>query len=177
MSSQIQQSQPSAIYNMSYNFSRLIGPTLFVVAIFYLRNKPTCLYIFVFGFILNPIINLFLKKIIKQPRPNYNKNLEKAFKIKDNLGEFVPADNYGMPSGHANLIFYTTTYLYLITHDMNLLVFTVILSILTSIQRVVYKKHTIEQVVVGGIIGIGLGYFFYYYCEKTIKEKNIENIV
>jgi membrane-associated phospholipid phosphatase len=94
--------------------------------------------------ILNSIINLTLKQIIREPRPNNN---EKRFNF----------DRYGMPSGHAQAVWFIVFYNLNKTNER----ITALLSVLalaTCIQRIYTERHTLEQVIVGSFIGSMLGF-------------------
>ena len=80
----------------------------------------------------------------------------------------------GMPSGHTQQTAFALTIAYLFSKKN--LYQSIILLILTAIQRYIFKNHTIIQLIVGGILGVGLGYICFYiilYIEKIIdKVKN-----
>ena len=66
-----------------------------------------------------------LKEIIREPRPN-----DQRFMLFENK-----EDVYGMPSGHAQSIFYSTTFLYLTTASYYLLIISLFVCALTIYQR------------------------------------------
>ena len=96
--------------------------------------------------IINIVSNTALKEIIKEPRPSNTQNVNAFDAIN-------PGNDYGMPSGHAQLVFSQVSFIAL-TFKNNLLTFVAFIqSILTVIQRYQYRKHTAFQLFVGAIIG------------------------
>jgi len=108
-----------------------------------------------------------------------------------NCGSFLSLEqpiskSYGMPSGHSQLIWGLSTYLIFTLlknqivvsnnerlnnlYNTLLISFILLISILVSYSRV-YKHncHTIQQVIVGGLIGIIFGYITYYYKKSLIN--------
>jgi len=86
-----------------------------------------------------------------------------------NCGLFINnkiSNSYGMPSGHSQIAWLFTTYsiLNLQNHkykSMKILLL-IILASMTSYSRVYWSNcHTIQQVLVGGLIGIFFGYQAY----------------
>ena len=154
----------NAIYHLGVS-----GPyIIFIYALYVLRNKNNYLSVYCIGFVINIIINLLLKAIIRQPRPSYDKP---EINIIDALGKYPPFNVYGMPSGHAQLISFTLYYLFLVTKSYNVFWITLILLTITGYQRVLSTKHTLLQVFVGTILGLLIGYFFYRYAEFLIKNR------
>jgi membrane-associated phospholipid phosphatase len=76
-----------------------------------------------------------------------------------------------MPSGHTQQTAFALTIAYLFSKKN--LYLSIGLLILTSIQRYVFRNHTLIQLIVGGIVGFGLGYICFYimcYIEKIIEK-------
>ena len=92
----------------------------------------------------------------------------------------IPAITFGMPSGHSQLAWFFSTYLILDLLNSKVNYFTliheewnkylkvfcismlIIFAILVSYSRVAIEHcHTTGQVIVGGIIGMGMGCFLY----------------
>ena len=74
------------------------------------------------------------------------------------VGEpYQGADEYGMPSGHAQSVAFSTTYLYLVTKNVLWLALELCIVALTMIQRWKYKNHSVSQLFVGGLVGGLLG--------------------
>ena len=134
-----------------------------------LINKYNLLTIYLIGFLLNSFINIILKGIIKQPRPSEDKHL---FNIWLNNGMKTDRhwyDRFGMPSGHTESVFYSTTFIFFALQNRNITIMYLIISLNTFYQRVKYKNHTLSQVIIGAFIGIIIGYFFYNYSKVLIK--------
>jgi|LauGreSuBDMM15SN_2_FD.fasta_scaffold06010_3 membrane-associated phospholipid phosphatase len=143
------------------------GPNILIIlTIFILLNKKYLLMSFIVGYGFNLILNLLLKGIVKQPRP---KEDIKLVNLAINSGRRMGFDIYGMPSGHAQLVFYCTIFIYLVTKKNNITLFYLFISFITLYQRVLYKNHTISQVVVGSFVGSLMGYVVYHYAEHLIK--------
>ena len=143
------------------------GPViLFVASIIYLYVKNSYFTIYVIGFMFSGLINYILKGLFKQPRPIddiHSCHLEKMYR------SVLTFENYGMPSGHTQSVFYTTTFTYLALENHVLLVSSVFISLLTIYQRVQSKQHFLSQTIVGAIIGGLLGFAFYKYAKNQLQ--------
>jgi membrane-associated phospholipid phosphatase len=153
--------------------------TIFFLSIFFLWNKDNLLFYFIVGFIVNKLLNLVLKGIFQQPRPSediktFNLAIEhgKRFIFKDGM----PYDIFGMPSGHAQTLLFSTAFIYLALRNKKIFYLYLLISIITLCQRVVFKHHTIIQVLVGSIIGTLFGYFVYYLSGEKIKGRITEKL-
>lgn len=121
------------------------GPfILFILSCYLLYKTPFFLYLYIIGFFLNSLINVFLKNIIRQSRPN------------------IKRASFGMPSGHAQSVFFSAMFI-LLTLKITPYIASIYLFIVlnTGYQSVKYKYHTISQVIIGGLIGLSLGYIWY----------------
>ena len=149
------------------NYLGLYAPLiLFVVSIFLLRNMKTYLYFFVIGFGLNNVLNIILKILIKEPRPTKD---QRAIEIGIINGAYINFDKFGMPSGHAQNCTYCLSFITLVLNDPIITILYLILTIISIIQRYLNYRHTILQLLVGSLIGIGFGYQMYIYTNKSIK--------
>jgi len=83
--------------------------------------------------------------------------------------------SYGMPSGHSQLAGLFSSYIILRTYNNNVLslpnklfIYGLMLFIAFYVMysRVKEYWHTIQQTIVGALIGVGLGYFTYKVYEK-----------
>lgn len=63
-----------------------------------------------------------------------------------------------MPSGHAQMTFFLTTYLYLVKKSFLLFIFELFLSVLALYQRLKYNRHTVKQLFTGSVLGIIIAY-------------------
>ena len=142
------------------------GPIIltFLTSLF-LRNKRKMLFIYLVGSVINVLINYLLKMLIKEPRP-----------LEDNIDlEWINnrngVDKYGMPSGHAQMIFFSCSFLYYVLNDVKLLLLFLLISINTIRQRYNYKNHTFNQLFVGSIVGSLVGYLFYYIGTLYLGDK------
>jgi len=116
----------------------------FLLSFIYIFLKKGKIMLFIIFFFLCMIINTSLKLIIKEQRP------EKRDFYTPLLGH-----EYGMPSGHAQLVTFSLFYLYLLYPNNPILLFIASLcTTITSYQRVYTKMHTKKQVYAG--IGVGL---------------------
>lgn len=136
-----------------------------------LYHKPVYLIVYILGAFIDIIINVFLKGLIQQPRPNIDLKLFNStntyfrrFIMKDGL----PFDLYGMPSGHAQNAFYLTTYAMLVLKDKRNLYFDLFICLITIYQRIHWNYHTFFQTFIGTFVGIFTGYIFYNFATKKI---------
>lgn len=151
------------------------GPFLLIFISWYLLwNNVNLFFYYNIGIFTNCIINLILKGIIQEARPMFDdKKVSLAItNIKEKIYQNgIPFDIFGMPSGHSQMVFFTTTFIYLSLKHQNLLYFFLICSALICYQRYIFNYHTIRQIIVGSLIGIAYGYFIYQLARWKIKGK------
>ena len=75
-----------------------------------------------------------------------------------------------MPSGHAQSVSFSLIYLYLVQKSIWLLILNTIILLLTVIQRWNYRKHTIEQLLIGTMVGIICAISSYYIVKYGIEN-------
>ena len=152
------------------------GP--FILSIFsllLLKNKRFFFDFYLFGVIANMFLNPWLKILIKQPRPSIDaKTYELAMKHMKHANYFnlISYDAVlGMPSGHSQSVFFSTAFIYFVfkNQESNIILFYLLLSLITVVQRVYYKFHTINQIIAGGVIGVSFAYSIYYLASKKQK--------
>ena len=149
---------------------------LFILSLFLLRNMTTYLQFFVFGFILNNILNIILKLSIKEPRPT---NDQKAIKIGVVNGAHIGFDKFGMPSEHAQNCSYCVSFITMALNNPFVTFLFLLISIISLFQRYLYHNHTFFQLIIGSIVGSSFGYLTYIignkYITGNIKMKMDEN--
>ena len=156
------------------NYSPII---LTLISSYVLIQKSKLLFIYLSGYILNILINIGLKCIIKWPKPNENIDV---FLAEKRLHKYISYDRYGMPSGHAQSMFYTLSFMYA-TKLVNIQLFLFFICITLIILYLSYQSyHSIEQIIVGSILGIVFGYSCFYYSQIIIRgpiqiKSNIED--
>lgn len=138
------------------------GPLLlFCVSIWKLSGRIPFLYGYLGLFLASTIINKALKLIFQEPRPEGSRTI---------IGEpYHGADEYGMPSGHAQSVCFSATYLYLVTQNILWLALELCIVALTMIQRWKYKNHSVAQLVLGGFVGAFWGYYGYQMTNAWIQ--------
>lgn len=130
--------------------------------LFTLDNKLNCAY-FILGFFINNMLNALLKSWIQEPRPSsdkthiFNLDISETHINYEQLG----AHKYGMPSGHAQSVFYSTIFIHFVLKNKLISCVYLLLSLNSIRQRVVYQNHTILQVIAGSVIGSSFAYFIY----------------
>jgi len=145
---------------------------LFFLSLIVIKKRNAFFYYYIGGFILNYVLNVQLKAILKQPRPDSNVAL---LNIMKQDGRYVHPQMYGMPSGHAQESFYSLLYVCWLIKDKldkqnkNILFVFGLLCIIMMFQRVMTKKHTILQIGIGSIVGGMVGIFFYKMAEQQVK--------
>ena len=76
-----------------------------------------------------------------------------------------------MPSGHAQSCFYSLMFMFLTVKNNSQLFIYLLISLCTIYQRVVFDHHTLFQVIIGGFVGIFMGYIIFYLSKESIKGK------
>lgn len=139
------------------NFIGESGPiTLFllIIILLYRRKNTTLLVLFIIFQIVNNIINLLLKLLFKQSRP-----LNSPHSIKEYI---FKANEYGMPSGHAQNIISQTLFIIYYFNNNFLTFFSLIQSFITLAQRYYGNFHTLMQILIGSLVGFIMTFLFFY---------------
>ena len=135
-----------ALFQVGLNMPNIV----FLVGSFYIYLRGGCVQKFILFFVLNIIINQFLKHYYKHPRP-----------IKAHVDKSIPGDSYGMPSGHAQMVTFAFVYLMASYPDNKILpILSIIFIPITIMQRIYSHKHTPLQTIAGIFIGIFSALFF-----------------
>jgi membrane-associated phospholipid phosphatase len=135
---------------------------LSIYAVLYNTTKP---YFFIKNYayfsILNMLVNILLKYIIRQHRPILASSAISSTLNTDDrekIMNIVSFDRFGMPSGHTQFMGFNTVYTYLVTKNKYILVAQSILTFLSFRQRIVDGFHTLTQTLIGLIVGILVAY-------------------
>jgi membrane-associated phospholipid phosphatase len=157
-----------------YNYIGEHGPIILIITtIFLLKNKDNLLFYYLIGIFINTILNLILKIILKQPRPDEDpKKFDIALKhFKHTFKDGIPFNIFGMPSGHSQNVLFSTIFIYLSLHNRKVLYFYLAISLFTLCQRITSKSHTISQIIVGSFVGTLVAYFMYQMAQNKLKGK------
>lgn len=122
-----------------------------------------CAYLAVF--MVNSFINKIAKVIIQQPRPDDGESI-----MNEN---YAGVEMYGMPSAHAQSVFLSLTFLYLVKESPAWLLGELFIAGLTVYQRWKYRRHTLEQLGVGVVLGIFVAYGGYYMTKQYLQENTL----
>jgi hypothetical protein len=141
------------------------GPIILFLTSIIKLWKQKYIYGYLLFYIINIFINNLLKNTIKQARPNNTMNT---------ITEKYPGvHKYGMPSYHTQSVFFSLTFLFLVKKSVFLLLIECFIAFITIYQRWINHHHTIEQLVVGSIIGIINAYIGYILTYQYITNSII----
>ena len=139
---------------------------LFTISILRLYKRPYYLGGYLVFFIINEIVNTCLKSLIKENRPK--SELENASIFDNNEG----ADKYGMPSHHTQSLFFSLIYLYCVTNNVWIIMIELFIIGVTIYQRYNTKRHTLEQLAAGSLIGSMIGYISFISTKQYIYHRS-----
>jgi len=125
-------------------------------------NQYIYLIFFIIAYVLNKLLNQYLKNSIKQDRPaNPVKFLDtdKFFKNK-----------FGMPSGHSQNTFFSIMYAYLVTNSFISCFLLLLIGLIVIYERYKYRNHTLNQLIVGAGVGVTFAYLTYSFTRFVIKR-------
>jgi hypothetical protein len=91
---------------------------------------------FLFFYVMNTMLNDWLKTTIREPRP---------VELSD--------ETYGMPSYHAQMVFYGICFFYQVKRSVFWTLLLLFIAGVTLYQRWKDKYHSVEQLMVGSVIG------------------------
>jgi len=143
------------------------GPILmFLFVVIAIRKQTPFLISYVLGFFVNVYLNKILKVLIREPRPNGSRNFT-------GLDNYENEEEFGMPSGHAQTIFYSIFFYFYLTQNWYVFVGSLFLGILTLYQRWKYKNHTVKQLIIGSLIGVLFSFFVFYFTKKNLFMRTL----
>jgi membrane-associated phospholipid phosphatase len=116
-----------------------------------LVHRPKYMAAYVMFVFLNNVINRGLKMMIQEERPANPKPFSKYERYQN-------AEHYGMPSGHASSVAFSFVYLFVLYPYSWWLLVVGFIAGLTFIQRWKYRRHSVEQIAVGAMVGGTLAY-------------------
>ena len=134
-----------------FDYIGYYGPIiLLIVTIMLMIARTKVLILYIIFFIINTYLNKALKLLIREPRPAGNAIFNDSENTKD-------SEQYGMPSGHAQSVAFTATFLYLFTKPTDRYRCVVtgagFIGLIALCQRYKYKRHSISQLLVGTTVG------------------------
>ena len=149
------------------------GPFLLtLLSMFLLWNKNNLFFFYTVGLFIDAILNIVLKGIIQEPRPNvdpktFNLALThgRRFLFKDG----IPYDIFGMPSGHSQSALFSTVFIYLALKNTRLSFIYLLSSLIIIAQRVEFNQHNVLQCIIGASIGAIFAYIMFYLSGQKIK--------
>ena len=148
------------------------GPILILlINIHTFLYRKQYLYVYLISIVFNSFLNSSLKYICRIPRQSD----QIPFSKHEN---FDGVNAYGMPSGHAQSVFFSTMFLYLGQADSYSRILAAFICCLTLIQRYKYRRHTAYELVIGSFIGMCLAYAIFNttsHCLKTRVHNTVSN--
>ena len=144
----------SSIYNALGKSTKSVVTSAAITSILYSRTlKP---FYYVAMGVVNAFLSKLLKQLIRQPRPTQNSN--------------PVVTEYGMPSSHAQSLFYFTTVIIANFRSNSMLISSVLMySILAASWRVNSGLHSLEQTIFGSLAGTLFGLFTFKYFPLVSK--------
>lgn len=133
---------------------------------FLLWSRWCDLWIYGLGLLANRLVNMVFKHVVDNPRPqNPVKFLESE--------HFTKGRNVnGMPSGHTQNVFFAMTYLFFVYgHAQSWILAASLIALLTIVERYLFHNHTIPQLLVGSMVGIGMGFLFVHLRKENLCLK------
>ena len=145
---------PTPLFDDNLNIGKIgdtigfFGPLILLpITILKLLHRFPYLIGYLVGFFVNTTINRYIKSTVKEPRPDGGRSVF-------TWEHYTGAEKYGMPSLHAQSVIYSTAFLYFTTGSQSWLVLNLFIAALTLYQRWYYKRHTIQQLIIGSGLGV-----------------------
>ena len=159
-----------------FNYIGEFAPIIIMLySVYLLSSKINLLLYYIYGTIANTILNVVIKNITQQPRPLddptlFNIALKNGhnYMFKNN----IPTDLFGMPSGHAENLFFSLFFISFALKAQNISLIICIITLISCIQRYNYNYHSLFQLFVGSIIGSCIGILFYNFSQHRIIKTN-----
>lgn len=148
---------------LSGNADKVVS-TLFVLSVFLIyKSKRKWIMPLAISFVITMIISVLTKIIFNKQRPFEAMNLALVNGADYNFSWW----NDSLPSWHASAWFMAVPFF--IFEIPKVAWIWIVWSVLTGISRVYLGVHYLSDVLLGFIIGLGVGYFVYYFFKKKFK--------
>ena len=154
------------------------------IATLFLFKRDLSYLSFGAGLVGNEMISYVLKRLVRQPRPFFPGSFFSFLKI---ISQIIPKDtcftmgetDYGMPSSHSQFVAF---FLIIVCMRLRkakfghgvwksfLMCLTFLGCLLTWIGRVQLGYHSLNQVMVGILLGLALGFFWYLFSESVLRR-------
>ena len=144
-----------------YNNVGFFGPYILTLfSIFYMFRTPNYnMWLFISFNLINVVLNFVLKNVIKEPRPDNEKEFMNIQRLN--------IDKYGMPSGHAQVAWYNVGILVLNSVPLSIKILSLSIACLTLYQRYIFNNHSVDQLIVGTVVGLLFAYISDYYIKYS----------
>ena len=164
------------MYSIFYNMGAYGPFILNIITWSLLWNNHTLFFYYTLGIIMDVLLNIVLKGFIQEPRPIFDSkkvslaiNHSKHFFYQNG----IPFAMFGMPSGHAQGVFFSTIFVYLALKNSDrrrkiLFIYLIIIA-LTCYHRIHSMYHSISQVIVGALVGSLFAYFIFNMSQSKLK--------
>jgi len=188
---------PNNVIPTLARLSPVLYPMLAILWILLKRTKVSSFLLILH--IFTSVVNFGMKNIVFKPLYKYFPQLETSFLNRGNRPNGAKscgvsltkhdklAFSFGMPSGHSQITWTFTTYFLCILFQTHLNLFSsiqiieylarslcaivlIVISLYISYSRVAIEGcHTIQQVIVGGFIGVVIGYLGFVYENRIMS--------
>ena len=152
----------------------ITGPIiLFFYALYALQKYPPYLSVFVPGFLANVLINLIIKRIVREPKPmrNFDDTIVlDSYYQHEWLIWLERTNEYGMPSMFVQSACFITAFLYQVLCSFKVLFFTSMIVLLTVYYQYKYRIHTVFQILAGMGLGSLLGILTFTAIYHTLHK-------
>ena len=151
-----------------------LGPFIVMIINSYaLWIQPYYLVGYLFFLFFSSIVNKTLKYIYKEPRPDNEISIENM----DIFNWTGIKDIYGMPSGHAQSVSFSLSYLYFVQESIYVVLLTTSILGLTIFQRWNYRKHTLLQLFVGTVVGLLVGALAFQVTKFSLEDNQEKSVL
>ncbi len=124
-----------------------------------INQPPFSIYIIVIAWqMVSHLLNITIKLYLKAERPDSDKDPNFPH-LKTTLKNFLVVHrNYGMPSGHAQAVISELTFIALYFQKPIVTALAAAQTALTLYQRYATRRHSLEQLAAGSLLGLGMGF-------------------
>tara|TARA_B110000261_G_C13055255_1_gene345881 strand:- start:254 stop:769 length:516 start_codon:yes stop_codon:yes gene_type:complete len=139
-----------------------------VYALYIFRDARVKMLFFVVGYLFSVIVTILLKLFFQSPTPTVDPlYFNILIKNRDYFEKLVSYEMFGMPSGNAMLASFSVVYISTAIQRLDYICLCTFLFVV--VNDVIFQCHFPEQVAVGCLIGIIIGYLSYLTCGRFIR--------